>query len=146
MRAPLIGVAATLGKIPPDQLESLDQACFEGYLEGLRLTGYKPDTKQVRLGYTITVLLRYILGANIGELLPDLLKNEENRQRWAEGMRKDTDKVEETNVEVAAYYESISTEALKLLGLGYLARVIFRAARYARLLDKKSRKIVEPAA
>jgi hypothetical protein len=137
--APLVGVASTLGKIPSSQLKNLDQACFEGYLEGLRVAGCTLDARQVRLGYTITVLLRYILGATVGEVLPALLESEEARQLWAAGFGIAADKVEESEAGVAAYYQSISFEVLKLLGLGYLVRVLFRAARYAISLGRKRR-------
>jgi hypothetical protein len=135
--APLVGMASTLGGIPSNQLRSLDQACFEGYLQGLRLAGCTPDTRQVRLGYTITVLLRYILGATVGELLPALMESAEARQLWAEGLGTDVDRVEETEAGVAVYYQSISIEALKLLGLGCLARVLVRTAQYAISLGSK---------
>jgi hypothetical protein len=137
--APLVGVASTLGKIPSSQLKNLDQACFEGYLEGLRVAGCKLDAQQVRLGYTITVLLRYILGATVGEVLPALLESEEVRRLWAAGFGMEADKIEETEAGVAAYYQSISIEVLKLLGLGCLVRVLFRAARYAFSLGRKRR-------
>jgi hypothetical protein len=135
--APLIGVAATLGSIPSSQLKQLDQACFEGYLEGLKAAGCTPDARQARLGYTITVLLRYVLGATVGEVLPALLESEEARQRWADGFGISADKVEETDAGVAAYYQSITIEALRLLGLGCLARVLLRTGRYAVSLDRK---------
>jgi carboxylesterase len=106
--APLVGVASSLGRIPSSQLKNLDQACFEGYLEGLREAGFTPDARQVRLGYTITVLLRYILGATVGEVLPALLESEEARRLWAAGFGVAADKVEESEAGVAAYYQSIS--------------------------------------
>jgi hypothetical protein len=137
--APLIGAASTLGKIPSSQLRDLDQACFKGYLEGLKAAGCTPDARQVRLGYTITVLLRYILGGTVGEVLPALLESEEARRLWAAGFGIEADKVEETEAGVAAYYQSISIEALKLLGLGCLVRVLFRAAHYAFSLGRKRR-------
>jgi len=133
-------VASTLGKIPSSQLKNLDQACFEGYLEGLRVAGCTPDARQVRLGYTITVLLRYILGATVGEVLPALLESEEARRLWAAGFGVATDKVEESEAGVAIYYQSISVEVLKLLGLGCLARVLFKAARYAISLGIERRQ------
>jgi len=144
--APLIGVASTLGGVPASQLRDLDQACFEGYLEGLKAVGCTTEARQVRLGYTITVLLRYILGATVGEVLPALLESEEARRLWAAGFGIEADKVEETEAGVAAYYQSISIEALKLLGLRCLARVVFRTARYAILLRREGRQTAEKAA
>lgn len=137
--APLIGVAFGLGKFPSSQAVELDQACFDAYLDGLRQAGYQPDTRQVRLGYTLTVLLRYILGATIGELLPGLL-DETTRQHWVEGLGTSEDKAAETDPGIATYYQAISFEALKLLGLGSMVRVISHLLVYTIRLAGVNRR------
>lgn len=137
--APLIGAAFGLGKFPSSQAKELDQACFEAYLEGLRQAGWQPDAQQVRLGYTLTVMLRYVLGATIGELLPGLL-DERTRQHWVEGLDTSEENAAESDPGIVAYYQAISMEALKLLGLRSLTRVIGRLAGYAIRLAGKSRR------
>lgn len=136
--APLIGVAFGLARFPSGQAKELDQACFEGYLEGLRQVGWEPDLWQVRVGYTVTMFLRYTLGAAIGEMLPGLL-DEKTRPHWVEGVGGPPDQVGETDAGVAAYYQSIAMEALKLLGLGSMMRVMGCTARHAIRLAGKRR-------
>jgi hypothetical protein len=135
--APLIGVASGLAGVPSSQLRELDQVCFEGYLQGLRDSGFIPDARQVRRGYTLTVLLRYILGATVGEVLPALLESDELRRLWAQGFGTSPEKVEETDAGIAAYYQAIAIEALKLLGFGCLARVAGKTLVYAIRLGRK---------
>jgi hypothetical protein len=136
--APLIGVAFGLAQFPSSQAKELDQACFEGYLEGLRQAGWEPNFWQVRVGYTLTTCLRYTLGATIGEMLPGLL-DEKTRPQWVEGVGGPPEKVGETDAGIVAYYQSIVMEALKLLGLASMVRVIGRTARYAIRLAGKRR-------
>jgi hypothetical protein len=136
--APLIGAAFGLARFPSSQAKELDQACFEGYLEGLRQAGWEPDLWQVRVGYTLTVFLRYTLGATIGEILPGLL-DEKTRLHWVEGVGGPPEKVGESDAGIVAYYQSIAIEALKLLGLGEMMRVIGRTVRQAIRLSGKRR-------
>ena len=128
--APLIGVACTLGRFPSDQAQAVDQACFAGYLDGLRQAGWEPDARQVRLGFAVSMLLRYILGATIGELLPGLL-DAATREHWVEGMGSSQAEAGQTDAAVAAYYQAIALEALKLLGPGSMLRVAGHTARHA---------------
>lgn len=136
--APLVGAAFGLGKFPTSQAKELDQACFESYLQGLRQAGWQPDARQVRLGYTLTVLLRYVLGATIGELLPGLL-DERTRQHWVEGLGTSEEKAAETDPGIVGYYQAITFEALKMLGLGSMARLTGHLVGYAIRLTGKSR-------
>lgn len=135
--APLVGVASGLAGVPSSQMRALDQVCYESYLQGLSEAGFTPIARQVRLGYTLTVLLRYILGATVGEVLPALLESEEARRMWAQGFGTSPEKVEETEAGVAAYYQAIAIEALKLLGLGCLARVLGKTLRYSIPFGRK---------
>jgi hypothetical protein len=136
--APLIGAAFGLARFPSSQAKELDQACFEGYLEGLRQAGWAPDPRQVRVGYTLTVTLRYVLGATIGEALPGLL-DEKTRLHWVEGLGGPPEKAGESDAGTVAYYQSIAMEALKLLGLASMVRVIGHTARSAICLASKRR-------
>jgi len=136
--APLIGAAFGLARFPSSQAKELDQACFGGYLEGLRQAGWEPDLWQVRVGYTLTMFLRYTLGATIGEMLPGLL-DEKTHLHWVEGVGTSEEKAGESDAGIVDYYQSIAMEALKLLGLGSMMRVIGHTARYAMRLAGKRR-------
>jgi len=137
--AALVGVAFGLAGFPSNQARELDQACFDGYLEGLRQAGWQHDPRQVRLGYTLTVLLRYLLGATIGELLPGLL-DKMTHDHWVEGLGTSEEKAGESESGVVAYYQAVTMEALKLLGPWFMLRFIGRTAGYAiRLIGKGGR-------
>jgi hypothetical protein len=53
--------------VQPQQLNQLDQIAFEGYVNGLGDVGWQGDPTLVRLGYTLTVVLRLGLGIFIPE-------------------------------------------------------------------------------
>jgi len=143
--APLIGAAFGLGKFPSSQAKELDQACFGGYLEGLRQAGWEPDSRQVRLGYALTVMLRYVFGATVGEALPGLL-DEKTRLHWVEGLGTSQEKAGESDAGTVAYYQSIAMEAMKLSGLGTLLRILGRTGYYAvRLARKRPSKTLKTA-
>jgi len=136
--APLVGVAFGLAGFPSSQAKALDQACFAGYLEGLRQADFQPDPGQVRVGYALTVLLRYILGATVGQLLPGLL-DKKTRLHWAEGVGPPPEIAGEVDAGVAAYYQATALEALKLLGLGSILRVLGHTTSYTVRLAGKRR-------
>ena len=50
------------------------------------------------------------------------------------------EKVEESDAGVVNYYQSMTLEALKLLGLGCMGRVLGRAVRYSISLGRKRRQ------
>ncbi len=104
----------------------------------MREAGWTPDPRQVRVGYALTVFLRYTLGGTIGEALPGLL-DEETRLHWVEGLGGPPEKAGESDPGVVAYYQSIATEALKLLGLGSMMRVTGHTVRCAIRLARKRR-------
>jgi hypothetical protein len=136
--AALVGVAFGLAKFPVSQARELDQACFENYLEGLRQAGFQPDPRQVRLCYCLTVTLRYVIGATVGEMLPGLL-NQATREHWVEGMQQDQDYAGESDPGIVAYYTAIYMEGLKGLGLWSLLRVAVRTLGHAIRLSSKRR-------
>jgi hypothetical protein len=61
--APLIFASHVFSKEKPPVLEELEQSVFDGYLEGLRETGWNGDERIARLGYTSAASLRYGLGS-----------------------------------------------------------------------------------
>jgi hypothetical protein len=97
----------------------------------------------VRLSYCLTVLLRYVQGGTVGELLPALL-DQAARAHWVEGLGVSDEKAAESDPGIVAYYTSVSLEALKLLGLGSLLRVVARTASYNLRLGRK--RAAQPAA
>jgi hypothetical protein len=124
--APLIGCFGLAG-FPSSQAKDLEQACLAGYLKGLHQAGSNPDPRQVRLGYILTVFFRYALGATVGELLPGLL-DKHIGARVAEGLGTTQEKAAEIDPGISAYYQSVGIEALKLCGLGTMARFMGRTA------------------
>jgi hypothetical protein len=51
--------------------DELDQAVFDGYVEGLRDAGWQGPRELVRLGYTAAIALRWLVLAGIVRLLVD---------------------------------------------------------------------------
>ena len=137
--AALVGAAFGLAQFPSSQAKELDQACFDGYLEGLHQAGWQPDPRQVRLGFTLSMLLRYVLGATIGEALPGLL-DEATHDHWVEGLDTSEEKAGESESGVVAYYQAINIEAMKLMGQWFILRFIGRTAGYAIGLSGKRRR------
>jgi hypothetical protein len=141
--APLVG-AAHLTKFPGRQLADLDRACFSAYLEGLRQAGHKPDPRQVRQAYTLTMSMRYVFGATVGQVLPMLL-DERTRQHLAEGFDVPVEKVGESDPDIVAYYTSIFIEAIRSLGLVSMIRFLLRTLGYIiRLGGKRRGQAVRP--
>lgn len=52
----------------PSELEELDRACFEGYLEGLADAGWRGDERAVRYAYTVASAMRFGLPVMIDVL------------------------------------------------------------------------------
>jgi hypothetical protein len=109
--------------IPVDKIGELDRSCFESYLQGLREAGWPGDPKLVRMGYTITCLLRYPIGASVGDALPRLL-DQENRSKLEDTFDKSADELEKTDPALVAYYQKLIPEAMKLLGVKRLASLL----------------------
>jgi len=128
--APLIGVAFTFSKFPSIRADELDQVCFESYLRGLRDAGFEPDRKQVRLGFILTMTLRYVLGGVVGETLPTVL-DEQKRKNYSEAIGVSEDEASKTEAGVVKYYQRIMMEALQSMGLGFIIRFIARTILWA---------------
>jgi hypothetical protein len=128
--AALIGVAFSYTGFPSSQAKALDQACFKSYLAGLRQAGWKPDPQQVRVGFTLTMILRNIFGGVIGEIIPVLL-NENTRQKATRKLGARPEDAGKTDAGVVAYYQEIGQEAVKFLGIKSIIRCIGRTGFYA---------------
>jgi hypothetical protein len=135
--APLVGTASNLSGFPSEQLDELDQACFNSYLEGIKEAGGNPDPQQVRLGFTLTMGLRYVLGGVVGETLPFLL-HEETKHFFAESLGVSQEESEKTDPGMVAYYQKILIEMLKRLGLGFTLRFLGQMVLWSiRLAGKR---------
>jgi hypothetical protein len=122
----LVAGSISFFEIPAERVNELDALCFEGYLQGLRDAGWKGDPKLVRTGYAVTLLLRYPIAAQIGEMLPRFL-DQENRSRVAAAFEdKTAAELEQSDPAIVAYYERMLPEALKLLGMKRLMRILGR--------------------
>lgn len=72
--------AATVGffEVEIDQMQELDDIVFEGYLNGLRDTGWRGDPRAVRFAYAAASALRYLFPIGLNLLL------EEGGRAWLE--------------------------------------------------------------
>ena len=133
---PLIAAAIAMGKFPSSRAKELDKACFRGYIEGLRRAGWHPDWKQVRLGFTLTFGLRYILGNTVGETIPTLLDQDQRAHLLLtlDNPNADTGKSDPC---VVAYYQGILLEILRQLGLRFTLQLLGRTMSYAIRLRRK---------
>ena len=133
---PLIAAAIAMGKFPSRRAKELDKACFSGYIEGLRRAGWHPDWKQVRLGFTLTFGLRYILGNTVGETIPTLLDQDRRAHLLLtlDNPNADTGK---SDPYVVAYYQGIFLEILRQLGLRFTLQLLGRTMSYAIRLRRK---------
>ncbi len=135
-------VAGSLGfwEIPADQVKELDRICFEGYLQGLRDAGWKGDPKLVRTGYAVTLLLRYPIGGNTGELIPVFLDQEKRSKVEDAFENKSADELEVADPAIIAYYEGVLPESLKLLGMTGMLRLVGRIMLYSLQLKAGKKK------
>jgi hypothetical protein len=135
-------IAGSLGfwEIPADQVKELDRLCFEGYVRGLRDAGWKGDLKLVRTGYVVTLMLRYPIGAQIGELLPGFLDQERRSKIETVFGNKSIDELEKTDPATIAYYEGVFPEAFKLLGMTETLRLVGRIGLYSLRLRTGKKK------
>jgi hypothetical protein len=135
-------IAGSLGffEIPADRVMEMDRLCFEGYLRGLHDAGWNGDPKIVRTGYAVTLMLRYPIGAQMGEMLPRFL-DEAGRSRVETTFENKTAaELERVDPAVVAYYESLLQEALKLLGMKRYLSLVGRMGMYMLRLRLGGRK------
>jgi hypothetical protein len=126
---PLIAAAIGMGGFPASRARELDSACFMAYIEGLNQAGYQADTRQVRLGFTLTLGLRYILGNAVGETIPSLLDPERRKRIFevVDNVNPENLKSDPGNV---TYLQGIVFEMLRQLGLGFTLQMLARTLGY----------------
>jgi len=141
---PLIAAAIAMGKFPSSRAKELDKACFSGYIEGLRRAGWHPDWKQVRLGFTLTFGLRYILGNTVGETIPTLLDQDRRAHvlLTLDNPNADTGKSDPC---VVAYYQGILLEILRQLGPRFTLQLLGRTVSYAIRLRREGLPLTRAA-
>lgn len=135
-------IAASLGfwEISADQVLDLDRLCFEGYLQGLRDAGWNGDARLVRTGYAVTLMLRYPIGGQVGEMVPAML-DQAGRAHVESGFKdKTADELEKTDPAILAYYEKMLPEAFKLLGMGRMLRMYSSIGLHALRLSLGKKK------
>jgi hypothetical protein len=57
--APMVAASVCFYDAEPDQMSSIDEVVFDGYLDGLHAAGWDGDSRLVRLGYAAAAALRY---------------------------------------------------------------------------------------
>lgn len=62
--APLVAASLNFLEFDSGQAKSLDQVVFEGYLAGLRETGWRGDPRAVRSTYAVSSILRLCIGVS----------------------------------------------------------------------------------
>jgi len=125
--AALIVGSFGLYEVPASQAFELDRICFEGYVQGLHDAGWHGSPRLVRLGYTLTYLLRYVYGGRIGEMLPGLL-DAYKRQFFETALSRSAEEMGRRDPHMKAYHQSVFREILKLLGLSKTLEIHGRAA------------------
>lgn len=127
---PLVAASIGLFEIPVDRVKEMDRLCFEGYLQGLREAGWTGDSKLVRTGYALSLLLRYPIGGQLGELLPVFL-NQEGRNKIKTAFKnKSAIDLEKSDPALVAYYQEMIPKALKYLGMRRLLSLLSRMSNY----------------
>lgn len=137
---PLVAASIGLFEIPIERVKEMDRLCFEGYLQGLHDAGWNGDPKLVRIGYTVSCLLRYPIGGNVGELLPTLLDQEGRSKLETAFDNKTAAEIEQSDPALVAYYQGLLPEALKLLGIRRLISLFSRITAFTFRLRMKRRK------
>ncbi len=72
---PLVAGSVAFMEAPAEECRSLEAAVLDGYVSGLRDSGWDGDPHVVRTGYAASTVLRYGLGA-LRVALPPLLNEE----------------------------------------------------------------------
>jgi len=135
---PLVVVAHDFCDFPIEKTHELDALCFHAYIRGLEEKAGHISSREVRRCYTFTMLLRYLLGGNVGEVLPALL--DDSRHQWIEeGFNQSAEAISKTDPEVGKYYFSIFLESLRLMGIKPVLKIIWYTLKYS--FPKKSKAL-----
>ena len=125
--APLVAMGLGLGIVPSKQAHELDRVCFENYIRGLKQAGWDPNPRQVRLGFTATLFMRYPMGAFLGEALAYL--HDQSRFNSLIAAENAGEKSTEDDADITTYYTQVTLEALRILGIRQMLRIVLRVLR-----------------
>jgi hypothetical protein len=131
---PLVAVSAGMGNTSANKIFELDRICFDGYLRGLQDCGVNIPRTTIRRNFVLTILLRYVIGGNIGEVILTLL-DEKMRERLVKAFDGSIDELTKTD-ETGKYYMAIFIETLKIMGIRPLAKTISSSISTALYLKK----------
>lgn len=127
---PMVAVVLAFKGISSVRIREFEKLCLDFYQKGLDEAGAKISKKTVRRNFMLTILLRYVFGGNIGDILPALL--DENRHAWLEqGIGQSLEETANTSEEESNYYLSIFVQSLRLMGFKALLKVFGYAIRYS---------------
>ena len=127
---PLVVMALTYKAIPFSRTREFENLCLDSYARGLADAGAKVPASHVRRNFILSILLRYVFGGNIGDILPALL--DENRHAWlAENLGESIEETANTSQDVSNFYLSVFLQSLRLMGIRALLKVIGYAIWYS---------------
>ncbi|WP_027482561.1 aminoglycoside phosphotransferase family protein [Deinococcus pimensis] len=122
----LIAGSCMLGEWDVAEVEVLEAAVFEAYVEGLRRAGWQGSSSLVRLGYTAWLALQYGL---VGPTLTQVWTREERQARAAELFGG-------TSEELAVRWAALTTFSVgRSEEVSVLLRAVRGAGRHARQAD-----------
>jgi len=111
---PLVQATVGFGEIELGQARLLDHVVFEGYLDGLRDTGWRGDPREVRLGFAAGTI-RYALG-----LIPyvlAMLRDEEQYAFWEGVFGRPLEEVFDVSSQLTHFRLDLLAEARELMEL-----------------------------
>jgi hypothetical protein len=115
---PLIVGSMVISGFPAKQARQLEQDVFDGYLGGLADVGCQVNSRDVRLAYCLTLILRYIIGGYVGQALLGLL-DEKNRQSFETKSGTTGDEFISSSDDVDDYIDSILIECKKMVDFNH---------------------------
>ncbi len=104
-------------EIPAARVREMDRLCFEGYLQRLHEAGWNGNTRLVRIGYAVTLMMRYPIGGQVGELQPAMLDKESRSRMENVFDQKTASGIEHLDSAIADYYKGMLPEAIRLMGM-----------------------------
>jgi hypothetical protein len=94
-------------------------------MEGLAEAGWHGRRRDVRKGYVLSAILRYVIGGSVGEVFGAMIAGDASPLERADNASPDQ-VIRESNQE-AAYYVGLMKEALGLLGIPRVVGMLWRA-------------------
>lgn len=118
----LTGASLQFGEFDPARRRELDQAVFEGYLDGLRAAGWRGDPAPVRLAYAALAVARWGVGGLWRAVDAATTRDPDNRARLEAWLEMPIDRVAEQFAGFGGFVLDMADEALGLLRRGSARR------------------------